>query len=130
MTTNKYSAALYSIMNNRCPRCHGGRVFEVANPFDLKKGMKMNPVCSRCSQSFEPEPGFYYGAMYTSYGFSVGVGFAVFLVLSFFNVSTFYSIIGCSISLIVLIPVFFRWGRLTWLNLFVGFKGKTSGAKA
>ncbi|WP_424964423.1 DUF983 domain-containing protein [Ekhidna sp.] len=39
--------------------------------------MKMHKKCPNCSQSLEPEPGFYTGAMYVSYAFQVAIIIAV-----------------------------------------------------
>ena len=36
--------------------------------YNLKNFDKMHKRCSHCDEDFEREPGFYFGAMYTSYG--------------------------------------------------------------
>lgn len=36
------------------------------------KFMKMNEKCFCCGQSFMPEPGYYFGAMFVSYGLNAG----------------------------------------------------------
>jgi uncharacterized protein (DUF983 family) len=120
----KINAVIYSMLRNKCPRCHRGDFFEVKNPYNLKKALKMNPKCSVCGQSFEPEPGFYFGGMYASYALSVAVAFSIYLILTFFNIETLYAVIGACVGILLLTPLFFRMGRILWLSLFVGYRQK------
>ena len=114
---------LYSILNNKCPRCHEGNFFESNNPYKLRKFDKMNAQCSVCGEKFEPEIGFYYGAMYVSYGFTVAFGVAVFsLMCMLFNFDTITFIITFAILQVLLMPVFYRISRLAYINIFVKYK--------
>jgi len=54
-----------SIWNYKCPRCRQGDLY--VKPFDISKPLNMNKSCSCCNQNFEPEPGYYFGAMFISY---------------------------------------------------------------
>lgn len=54
-----------SIINYKCPRCRKGDLF--LSPFNIHSPLAMNDRCSYCRQSFMPEPGYYYGAMFISY---------------------------------------------------------------
>lgn len=49
----------------KCPACREGDLF--VKPFDVAKPLKMHENCEVCNQSFEPEPGYYFGAMFISY---------------------------------------------------------------
>lgn len=114
---------LYSIIKAKCPRCHEGEFFETPNPYNLKKFDKMNKKCQHCGEDFEKETGYYYGAMYASYGLTVAFGLAVFVlmcVLLDFSVITY--LIVFSILQVVLMPVFYRISRLIWINTFVTYK--------
>jgi len=53
-------------------------------PFVLKKPLDMNKKCSECNLNFEPEPGFYFGAMFISYAITsfLFLGVALFLVFN------------------------------------------------
>lgn len=83
----------------------------------------MHQKCEVCGQKYEPEPNFYYGAMYVSYGYTVALAIAVFLLSKFvFNFSLLHIIIALSILLILLSPYVFRLSRITYLNLFVRYK--------
>jgi uncharacterized protein (DUF983 family) len=114
----------YSIVKAKCPRCHEGDFFETRNPYNLKKFDKMHKNCPVCGEDFERETGFYYGAMYVSYGLTVGFGIAVYVlmvVLMGFTEMNF--IIAFAILQLLLMPVFYRTARLVWINTFVKFKG-------
>ena len=49
----------------RCPKCRTTKMF--TEPLKLKDPLSMYESCANCGQRFEPEPGFYYGAMFISY---------------------------------------------------------------
>lgn len=121
---------LYSILHSKCPRCHEGSYFVTGNPYNMKKFDKMYKECPVCSQSFEMETGFYYGAMYVSYGLSVAFGIAMFLVLcTAAGMTLDHFFIVVAVMLIVMIPLVYRLSRLIWINLFVKYKAdaKDSG---
>jgi len=118
-------SVLYSVLNNKCPRCHEGNFFETNNPYQLKKFDKMPHNCPVCNEDYERETGFYYGAMYVSYGLTVAFGVGVFLLVSVilgFDVVTFLITFG--VLQVLLMPVFYRSSRLVWINFFVRYKEK------
>lgn len=113
---------LYSILFNKCPCCHKGSFFIDGNPYRLKHFDKIHSHCSYCQEDFVREVGFYYGAMYVSYGLSVGIGIGLFLILVVWaglNVLPF--LICYSLLILFLSPWVFRKSRLVWINLFVRF---------
>lgn len=118
---------LYSIFGNKCPRCHEGEFFEKNNPY-TKNFDKMNHYCSSCGENFERETGFYYGAMYVSYAFTVALGVAWFLMLYvFFGFDAMSFLISYSVLLIVLLPWIFRTSRLIWINFFTKYNKDAAG---
>jgi uncharacterized protein (DUF983 family) len=112
----------YSVLHGVCPRCQEGKVFKHA-PFKRIDFTQMHAHCVHCGQAFEPEPDFYQGAMYVSYGLSsalfmfVGVCMLFYLQLGY--VVTF-SIMG--VIAILSLPIIFRVSRLIWLNIFVNYR--------
>ncbi|MEJ7778870.1 MAG: DUF983 domain-containing protein [Daejeonella sp.] len=60
---------LYALLNSKCPRCRRGNVF--INSMYGFKAQKMNEYCPHCNLKFEREPGYFYVAMFVSYGFNV-----------------------------------------------------------
>ncbi len=114
---------LYSVFNNKCPKCHEGNFFETNNPYNLKKFDKMHHNCPICNESFERETGFYYGAMYVSYGLTVAFGVAMFLLIcGILNYSAITFLTVFAILQVALMPIFYRLARLIWINLFVRYK--------
>jgi glucan phosphoethanolaminetransferase (alkaline phosphatase superfamily) len=83
----------------------------------------MHEHCEHCGQAFEPEPGFYQGAMYVSYGLSLGVSFVMGILLMFvFDVNLWIASLVFTLFLLGLLPVIFRVSRVIWLNLFVSYR--------
>lgn len=112
------------VLKCKCPRCKQGDIFK----FPLSKVShfsEMNSHCANCGASFEPEPGFYFGALYVSYGFNVAffVGISLFLAFTFDPPTWVYmvSIVLCSI---IFLPVSFRYSRVLFLYWFGGLKSK------
>ncbi len=109
-------STLSALVLGKCPQCHGGEVFE-APLLHVHKFTKMNKVCSHCGFNFEPEPMFYFGAMYISYAFSVAALVASYLAIRLLvSEPPLWSFI-VSVPLVVLLtlPFNFRYSRLIYL---------------
>jgi len=105
----------------RCPRCHQGKLF--SHPAtSLTKFTDMPAECPVCGQTFEPEPGFYFGAMYVSFGFAVGTFAAVGILLYYFfgNPDTWVYVAAVTVITLVSTPLVFRYSRALMLYLFGG----------
>jgi len=61
-----------SIVWAKCPKCREGNLFPVS-PFSYRKLTVIHSRCAVCDADLIPEPGFYDGAMYISYAFSVAL---------------------------------------------------------
>ncbi|TND08017.1 MAG: hypothetical protein FD123_2700 [Bacteroidetes bacterium] len=99
-----------------------GELYPDRNPYHLQNLAKMHKRCSCCRQTYEPETGFYYGAMYASYALSVAIVMPLMAVLHFvfhLEVIIMFSIIGGLV--LVMYPLIFRWSRNLWLNIFVPY---------
>ncbi|MBU2061763.1 MAG: DUF983 domain-containing protein [Bacteroidetes bacterium] len=116
---------LRSIFSNSCPRCHKGKVFETSNGYNLAKFSKMHETCSHCGLKYEKEVGFFYGAMYVSYGLTSGF-FIISYVLDqlYFQAETWKFIVFVLSTYVLLMPLTYRFARLIWLNIFFPFKEK------
>lgn len=55
-----------------CPQCRKGKLFPVS-AFSYSRLTAVNEKCEVCGARLIPEPGFYDGAMYISYAFSVAL---------------------------------------------------------
>ena len=118
----KLQEKLYSIVNNRCPKCHKGLVFQGNNPYNLKKFDKMHDACPCCGETFIKEPGFFYGAMIVSYMLNGALFIFTFLGIYIpFEIGAIPYIITLSCIVVALAPLTFRIARLIWLNVFVAY---------
>ena len=114
---------IYSIAKMKCPRCHEGDLYPEPNPYKLGKLFEMYDRCPVCGQNYQPEPSFYYGSMYVSYGYTVALFVAVFLIGKFLLGWEVWGIIALLTGvLLVLAPVLFRISRATWINIFVKYR--------
>lgn len=109
----------YSILFNKCPRCHQGDFFVKKSAFS-KDFDKMHDHCPNCEENFMPEPGFYWASMFVSYGL-----YTLYILLTFFvfvqglQIDLDYYLMGLIPTLVLLTPYFFRVARRTWLTLFI-----------
>ncbi len=118
----KKGTKLYSVLFNKCPRCHEGDFMQEKNMFKLDKAFKMNDHCSVCGLKYMMEPSFFYGAMYVNYGLTVGISIATFVIVTlFFDFSLSESFVPIVIALFVTAPVTIRFSRIGWINLFVKY---------
>lgn len=111
-----------ALLVGKCPRCHTGSIF--AFPVTrLSRFTRMNEACPHCGVSLQPEPGFYQGAMYVSYGFTVSVLGILYGVLYLLGDPAEWVYLVTIISILVLLtPVNFRYSRIVYLYLFGGIK--------
>lgn len=118
----KKGTKLYSILFNKCPRCHKGDFMKEKNMFKLHKAFLMHEHCSVCGLKYMMEPSFFYGAMYVNYGLTVGISIATFVIATlFFNLSLVESFIPIVIVLVLTAPLTIRLSRIIWINLFVKY---------
>lgn len=118
---------LYSVLWNKCPKCHKGDVFIINNPYNLKKFDKMHKNCSHCGELYEREPGYFYGAMYVSYGLMVGWFVITWLLNTFvIEASTTAYLTFLSVSIVLFTPLTFRISRLIWINMFSKYDKRKS----
>lgn len=110
---------------NRCPRCHKGHVFENNNPYSFKNGLTMNKHCPNCNLKFEREVGYFYGAMYVSYGLQTGLITVLYTLNMFWWKFEPLTLVFIILALVFsLFPVTFRWSRIIWISSFTKFDKK------
>ncbi len=111
---------LASCWQYKCPRCRKSQIFKI--PLDVKNPLDMNKNCKECNLDFEPEPGFYYGAMFISYIITAFLFLAVALTLVFyFNWS-----VNASMSIVILIGILMflkvlRLSRSIYIHMIVRY---------
>ena len=113
-----------AIKKQKCPRCHQGDLF-TTSAFNIGGFYKMHPKCLECEQTFEPEPGFYYGAMFISYGMLVIMSISTWVILFFAFKPVFeVYVIVILILNVLLLPFIFRYSRTLFLFGFGGISYK------
>jgi uncharacterized protein (DUF983 family) len=120
----KKGSKIRSIFGFKCPKCQEGDLFPTPT-FSFRQPFNMPERCPRCGQSYMPEPGFYYGAMFISY--IISGWFSIIFVL-FLHWVLDWSILA-SFSLLIAISAFFfvyvfRLSRSIWINLMVKYDPK------
>lgn len=117
---------LYSILNQKCPICQEGDYYITKSAYNLRQFDKTHEFCSHCNHKFEIENGFFYGAMYVSYGISVALSVSLFMAIYvLFPSMVYYGYIFIIITgLFVFMPISFRYSRLIWMNLFSSYGKK------
>lgn len=112
-----------AVLLGKCPRCRKGDIFTYPAS-NLSKFNQMNEVCPHCGVMLEPEPGFYQGAMYVGYGFTVAIIVVVSIILYYFlGDPSEWVYIGTVVALmILLVPLNYRYSRIVYLYLFGGIK--------
>lgn len=115
--------SLKAVWNYRCPKCRHNESALFKKPFQMTSPLDMNRECRFCGQNFEPEPGYYYGAMFLSYIISSFLLLPIALILVFyFNWSDFQTM-----AFIILLGglIFFRILRMSrslWIHMMVRYK--------
>ena len=109
-----------ALLHLRCPRCHTGLLF--THPALSTKFMDMPEACPVCRQTYEPEPGFYYGAMYISSGFSTGILLAIGFLLFYLahDPPLWVYITTVAVAVLGVTPLLFRYSRAVMLYGFGG----------
>lgn len=84
--------------------------------FNILNFISMHPKCPNCQTNFEPEPGFYLGAMYVSYLVNSFIFLFTALMLTFyFEMSLTYTLIIMGIIAVIVLPYTLRVSRAIWL---------------
>lgn len=110
-----------STVKYKCPRCRTGDLF--TKPFDISKPLDMPKRCFHCDLKTEPEPGFYFGAMFLSYLLTafplLGLGLGLAFGLN-------WSINGVIAAILFVAALFFikvlRFSRSLWIHLMVKYE--------
>lgn len=105
-----------AIVSAKCPQCREGKLFSVSI-LSYKKLSDVNKTCSVCGANFQPEPDFYYGAMYISYAFSVALVITSLTAINvLIEVPKLWMYLTTVVVLnIVLLPVMLRYSKVLYL---------------
>ena len=110
MDPRRIGTVLLQGVRLRCPRCGEAPLFSGL--------FAMHERCSACGLLFEREQGYFVGAIYVNYAFTVGITIVGFLLLDHFtNIGLTAQIVIWSVFGVVFPIVFFRYSRSLWLSV-------------
>jgi len=122
MSQKKKISYLRSVFSLKCPHCRQGDLFLKNGLFVFRKTLVMNENCEHCKQKFEIEPGFWIGALWTSYPVVVAIE-TPFLFLALFSKHHTWTYFGLMIVAFALFyPLTLRLGRSLWAHIFIPFE--------
>jgi uncharacterized protein (DUF983 family) len=106
------------ILNAKCPRCRIGNVFN-GQTYSFA-GQKMNDICPHCHLRFEKELGYFYVAMFISYGMNcaemITISVAAYILgLELIQANIWYYVGLILIAAVLFSPFNFRYSRLILL---------------
>lgn len=112
-----------SIVKLHCPRCRQGNLFERKGLFVYRDMMLMPEKCPVCELKYEIEPGFWIGALWTSYPIVVLIEFPFLLFALFSERSNIWiPLLSMFIAFFFAYPLMLRLGRSIWIHSWVKFE--------
>lgn len=79
--------------------------------------------CPVCHQDFKIEPGFYIGALWTSFPIVIVImALLSVLLLVYFKMEMNWFFVALTLLLFLLQPVIIRLGRSIWIHIFVDYE--------
>lgn len=115
------SSHFFNALSMKCPRCHQAKMFYYPI-LQFKKTFSMKKKCSCCKLNFEPEPGFYYGAMFISYLLTSFFMLGSYFILKLgFHMDTYKAFSIVFVFVVLIYFYIFRVSRSIWLHFFVKY---------
>ena len=107
-----------AILSAKCPNCREGDLFE-GSKMSFKNLTSINHNCPVCNANLNPEPDFYYGAMYISYAFSVALVITALVALNVLikKPELWMYLTAVVVGNIVLLPLMLRYSKVLYLYL-------------
>ncbi len=106
-------AGIGAFITCRCPKCGEGKVF-TNSVFSVGHFSDTYDECPKCGLSYEPETGFFFGAMYWSYALITGTILSGAIILNLLGLWD-YAILGIMAFLLINIPIIIRYSRMLML---------------
>lgn len=113
----------WAFSTGRCPQCHTGKLFKHSPLHPLKFNATVEH-CPACGVKIEPEPGFFWGAMYFSYALVVGLVVTIGIVMfSIFEDPPLGILLGTVLGILfLLLPFIFRLSRLLMIYITAPYR--------
>ncbi|WP_207432676.1 DUF983 domain-containing protein [Sabulibacter ruber] len=98
-------------------------MFENNSLLSWRNFSQMKECCPVCKQLYEPEPGYYYGAMFVSYALTTGPTLAIVALMMIFSeeITTWMFVGALVLALVLFLPAIFKLSRAIWINIFISY---------
>ena len=112
-----------SILTLKCPKCRQGNLFTKKGLFRYNSILYMPDNCNVCNQKFEIEPGFWIGALWTSYPIVIAIEIP-FLLMALLSktISPWVSFGFMLLAFLIFYPLMLRLGRSIWIHISIAYK--------
>jgi len=119
---NKKYNRYQSIILLKCPQCGKGDLFTKKGLVVYNKMIDMPENCPFCGLKYQMEPGFWIGALWTSYPIVVLVELP-FLLLALFNqtIGPWIPLGLMFLAFFLTYPIMLRLGRSIWISIWVKY---------
>lgn len=124
-------SVLKSFLACKCPRCRKGNIFHYPL-FRIDKLLSANELCPECDVKFEQETGFYWTAMYISYGLSTGLVLILGIFMVVYELPLFkdWRYFTALMGIFLLqVPFSFRYSRMLAIYLIAPYRRYNSNYK-
>lgn len=109
---------LQSILALKCPVCHEGNLFDKRGWFVYSKILDMPEKCPHCGQNYHIEPGFWLGALWTSYPLVVLIELPFLIgAVASDTIPIYWFFLAMVLSFGIFFPFMLRLGRSIWIHL-------------
>src|SRR5690606_41759338 len=112
----RHTSKIKAVIAAKCPKCRVGQMF-VGSAYGIKR-QRMNDLCPHCGFRFEIEPGYFYAAMYVSYGLSMAelvvAGLLTYEITK--SESPWVYLAVRLTAIVVAAPINYRFSRLNFLH--------------
>jgi hypothetical protein len=104
------------------PTCQEVEFFK-AHAYNLKRTGEIHTHCPTCGVKYSKETGFYYGAMYISYGLGVAIFVALWVIFNLFfeDLAVEWQLGIISTLFVLLGPYLYALSKIIWANLFINY---------
>ena len=127
--SDKNSSQFLPMLKLKCPHCNESHMFVNPKTYALSQLGTMKKTCDVCQTNFQPEPGFYFGAAYVSWGLTVATWVAVLVALKLLNALGWiefgflthpmtFLLSGILVSALIF-PYMYRLSRVMWAHMFI-----------
>lgn len=120
----KSMSYISKVLGGKCPHCGKEPLFHDKGSVFKFRMPKMSKECSSCGYNFHRETGFYFGAMYVSYGITVALMIAVMVARLLLNylfdlqITMLHSFYAIAVVILLSWTFTYRAARIMWLNIF------------